>query len=120
MTALAAHAERDVPQMRPRDAPATSWLCDLDGVLLHDGQAVPGADRFLAWLRAEGRSFLVLTNNSMFTPRTLTRHLGDVGLEVDERQVWTSALAVAAFVAAQRPGGSAYVIGRAQPARGAR
>lgn len=36
-----------------------------------------------------------------------------MGLEVDEKHFYTSALATAAFLSSQRPGGSAYVIGEA-------
>ncbi len=50
---------------------ALSWLCDMDGVLISDGAMVPGADNFLDRLRATNRPFLMLTNNSLFTPREL-------------------------------------------------
>ncbi len=72
---------------------------------------VDGADRFLDRLRVTGRPFLVLTNNSMFTPGELRRRLHAMGLDVDEGQFWTSALAAAHFVHSQRPGGNAFVIG---------
>ena len=51
--------------------PPQSWLCDLDGVLVKEGSMVPGADRFVEALEHSGRSFLILTNNSMLTPRDL-------------------------------------------------
>src|ERR1700722_12704387 len=44
-----------------------SWLMDMDGVLVHEEQAIPGADEFVSRLRALGRRFLVLTNNSIYT-----------------------------------------------------
>jgi NagD protein len=88
-----------------------SWLCDMDGVLITEDAMVDGADRFLDRLRSTGRSFLVLTNNSMFTPSELRDRLSSMGLDVNEEQFWTSALATAQFVRAQRPGGSAFVIG---------
>jgi NagD protein len=85
----------------------------MDGVLVREGTVIPGADRFLARLRDSGRSFLVLTNNSIFTPRDLAARLHGMGLEVPEDLLWTSALATAQFVAAQRPEGTAYVLGEA-------
>ncbi|HEX4436794.1 MAG TPA: HAD-IIA family hydrolase [Solirubrobacteraceae bacterium] len=88
-----------------------SWLMDMDGVLVREEQAIPGADRFLARLREAGRPFLVLTNNSIYTPRDLVARLAASGLEVPEESIWTSALATARFLEDQRPGGSAYVIG---------
>ncbi|HEX9482286.1 MAG TPA: HAD-IIA family hydrolase [Solirubrobacteraceae bacterium] len=88
-----------------------SWLMDMDGVLVNEEQAIPGADRFLARLRERGIPFQVLTNNSIYSPRDLVARLAASGLEVPEQAIWTSALATARFLEDQRPGGSAYVIG---------
>lgn len=90
-----------------------SWLSDMDGVLMHEGTALPGAADFVAALQAAGRPFLVLTNNSIFTPRDLRARLSGGGIEVPEESIWTSALATAQFLADQVPRGSAYVIGEA-------
>jgi NagD protein len=86
---------------------------DMDGVLVHEEVAVPGADRFLARLRELGRPFLVLTNNSIYTRRDLSARLRLTGLDVPEDALWTSALATARFLESQRPAGSAFVIGEA-------
>ncbi len=94
-------------------APSECWLTDMDGVLVHEGQALPGAADFLQRLVDRERRFLVLTNNSIFTPRDLAARLQRSGLHVPEEAIWTSALATADFLAAQLPGGSAYVIGEA-------
>lgn len=90
-----------------------SWLTDMDGVLVHEGTALPGAAEFIAALRGAGRRFLVLTNNSIYTPRDLRARLVAAGLDVPEDAIWTSALATATFLAEQRPGGSAFAIGEA-------
>jgi len=92
---------------------AQCWLTDMDGVLVHEGQALPGAADFLQRLVDKQRRFLVLTNNSIFTPRDLSARLVRSGLNVPEEAIWTSALATAAFLADQLPGGSAYCIGEA-------
>ena len=88
-----------------------SWLMDMDGVLVREEQAIPGADRFLAALRERGIPHMVLTNNSIYTRRDLAARLRASGLEVAEESIWTSALATARFLEDQRPGGSAFVIG---------
>jgi NagD protein len=93
--------------------PVESWLTDMDGVLVHEGQPVPGAPEFIAKLRASGKPFLILTNNSIYTARDLQARLVRIGIEVPESAIWTSALATAQFLADQRPGGTAYVIGEA-------
>ena len=88
-----------------------TWLMDMDGVLVREEAPIPGADRFLATLRARGTPFLVLTNNSIYTQRDLAARLRTSGLDVPEESIWTSALATARFLEEQRPGGSAFVIG---------
>jgi NagD protein len=88
-------------------------MCDMDGVLVNGGVAVPGADRFLAALDKAGFSFLVLTNNSRFSPNDLASRLADSGLAIPPEALWTSALATARFLDSQRPGGRAFVIGEA-------
>ena len=90
-----------------------SWLMDMDGVLVHEERAIPGADRFIATLRERGAPFLVLTNNSIYTRRDLAARLALSGLVVPEESIWTSALATADFLEDQRPGGTAFVIGEA-------
>jgi NagD protein len=93
--------------------PIESWLTDMDGVLVHEGVPIPGADAFLKKLRDSERPFLVLTNNSIYTPRDLQARLRRMGLDVPVANIWTSALATAKFLDDQRPGGTAYVIGEA-------
>ena len=93
--------------------PVRTWLSDMDGVLVHEEEAIPGAADFVKRLSERGRPFLLLTNNSIFTPRDLKARLARGGIDVPESSIWTSALATAQFLDDQRPGGSAYVIGEA-------
>ena len=93
--------------------PIESWLTDMDGVLVHEGSLIPGADEFIKRLRESGRRFLVLTNNSIYTPRDLRARLAHTGIDLPEEAIWTSAMATAQFLDRQRPNGSAYVIGEA-------
>jgi len=86
---------------------------DMDGVLVREDHAIPGADRFLAALRERAIPFLLLTNNSIYTRRDLAARLRLGGIDVPEESIWTSALATARFLSDQRPGGSAFVIGEA-------
>ncbi|MBO3737064.1 HAD family hydrolase [Actinoplanes sp. NEAU-H7] len=90
-----------------------SWLTDMDGVLVHEGEPVPGAPEFVNRMKESGKPFLILTNNSIYTPRDLQARLYRMGFDVDETSIWTAALATAQFLADQRPGGTAYVIGEA-------
>jgi NagD protein len=92
---------------------ADCWLTDMDGVLVHEGIPVPGAQEFVAALQKSGKRYLVLTNNSIYTPRDLHARLRAGGIDVPAESIWTSALATAQFLVSQRPGGTAHVIGEA-------
>ena len=89
----------------------TSWLTDMDGVLVHEGKVLPGAVELIAKWEKAGTPFLVLTNNSIYTPRDLSARLMAGGLNIPEDRIWTSALATASFLNKQQPKGTAYVIG---------
>ena len=93
--------------------PIETWLTDMDGVLVHEEDPIPGAVDFVEALKRSGRPFMVLTNNSVFTPRDLRARLLASGIDVPEDAIWTSALATAQFLLDQRPNGSAYVVGEA-------
>src|SRR6478735_6558516 len=89
------------------------WLTDMDGVLVHENDAIPGASELLAGWEQNEIPYLVLTNNSIFTARDLSARLRASGLVVPEERIWTSALATASFLQQQLAGGSAFVIGEA-------
>src|SRR5690349_23651272 len=52
-----------------------SWLTDMDGVLVHEGQPVPGAPDFVNRMKASGKPFLILTNNSIYRSEEHTSEL---------------------------------------------
>ncbi|WP_299052176.1 HAD-IIA family hydrolase [uncultured Nocardioides sp.] len=91
--------------------PIETWLTDMDGVLVHEEAPIPGAPEFVEALKDSGRRFMVLTNNSIYTPRDLRARLLKSGIDVPEEAIWTSALATAQFLLDQRPRGTAYVVG---------
>lgn len=97
--------------MQADDPQRWSYLMDMDGVLVHEEHPVPGAPEFLAELTERQLKYLVVTNNPIFTRRDLAARLAGAGLVIPEDRIWTSALATAEFLKAQRPGGSAFVIG---------
>jgi NagD protein len=90
-----------------------NYICDMDGVLVRGSQLVPGANEFIQRLQQAGAKFLVLTNNSLYTPRDLYVRLQRIGLEAPPNAIYTSAMATAQFLASQNAGGSAYVVGEA-------
>lgn len=88
-----------------------AFIIDMDGVIYHGNRLLPGAAEFVAWLKSNDKKFLFLTNSSERSPAELSQKLARLGIEVDASHFYTSALATAAFLASQRPHGSAYVIG---------
>jgi NagD protein len=87
------------------------FLIDMDGVIYRGGTLVPGADRFIDELRRRDIPFAFLTNNSRWTRRDVATKLRRMGIDVEERHVFTCAMATARFLAAQHPHGTAFVIG---------
>ena len=59
-----------------------SYLTDMDGVLHREGEIIPGAKEFIGALRSEDIDFMVLTNNSIQTPRDLSAKLMRMGLDL--------------------------------------
>lgn len=74
-----------------------SYLSDMDGVLIKEGEMIPGADKFIQTLYNNDIEFMVLTNNSMSTPRDLAARLRNTGLNIPPERIWTSAKATATF-----------------------
>lgn len=87
------------------------YLIDMDGVVYRGSQLIPGADRFIGQLLDREIPFLFLTNNSQRTRRDVATKLQRMGIPAHERHIFTCAMATARFLAAQKPGGTAYVIG---------
>lgn len=89
------------------------FICDMDGVIYHGNQILPGVCEFIQWMQDENKEYLFLTNNSGYTPRELNQKLARMGLDVPEEHFYTSALATAAFLRQQAPGCSVFAIGEA-------
>ncbi|HET8846326.1 MAG TPA: TIGR01457 family HAD-type hydrolase [Ktedonobacteraceae bacterium] len=90
-----------------------NYLMDMDGVIVKGETLIPGASAFVKQLRDQDTPFLILTNNSLYTPRDLQVRLSYMGLDVPLDSIFTSALATAQFLHSQQPRGRAYAIGEA-------
>jgi NagD protein len=98
---------KDLEHIRSKRA----FIIDMDGVIYHGNQILPGALEFVEWLAVNQKAFLFLTNSSERSPLELSQKLSRLGILVDPEHFYTSALATAGFLASQKPGGSVYVIG---------
>lgn len=88
-----------------------NYLIDVDGVLVQGKKMIPGADKFIDSLRAKNHKFLLLTNNSIYTQVDLAHRLQTIGLDIDKKEIYTSAMATAYFMKSQKEKGRAFVIG---------
>jgi NagD protein len=86
-------------------------IIDMDGVLVSGRNLIPGAREFIERVEQQSMPFLVLTNNSIYTPRDLSHRLRTLGLEIHHKRIFTSAMATANFLDSQHPKGKVFIIG---------
>lgn len=87
------------------------FICDMDGVLYHGEELLPGVREFVSWLTNSEKQFLFLTNSSRHTPKELQKKLERMGMHVEEKHFYTSALATADFIYSQAKGCKVYAVG---------
>lgn len=90
---------------------AKGFLIDQDGVIYVENRMISGADTFIQKLQEENIPFTFMTNNSQRSPLDAVRKLEKMGIYVEEKNVYTSAMATAHFMSQQFPGGTAFVLG---------
>lgn len=83
-------------------------VCDLDGVVYRGPRPVAHA---VDALRIVTVPIIYATNNAGRPPRVVAEHLRELGLDVTEDQVVTSAQAGAAAIAARMPGARILAVG---------
>ena len=91
----------------------TAFISDMDGVVYHGNNLLPGAADFIRMLEERQLKYLFLTNSSERTPRELAEKLSRLGVQVSPEHFYTSALATADFLSRQKPGCSVFAVGEA-------
>jgi 4-nitrophenyl phosphatase len=87
-------------------ARARAFLIDGDGVLYRGKTRLPGAQSFISTLSETATPFLLLTNNATQTPQQVAGKLAGMGIGVEPRQIFTSALATASYLKDRYAAGS--------------
>ena len=87
------------------------FLLDMDGTFYLGDRLIEGALRFIDTLRAQGRDFLFLTNNSSKDARQYAEKISRLGLPLGPDKVLTSGAATAMHLRRQRPGARVFVVG---------
>ena len=88
-----------------------AFISDMDGVIYHGNNLLPGAADFVRMLKKKQLKYLFLKNSSERTPRELAEKLARLGVTVAPEHFYTSALAAADFLSRQKPGCSVFAIG---------
>ena len=77
-------------------------LLDIDGVLHVSGEAIRGGREAVRQLRDNGHRLRFVTNNTTQSHRSLAGELRDLGFELDDEELQTTALAAARELAGKR------------------
>ena len=87
------------------------FLLDMDGTFYLGDRLIEGSLEFIERVRATGRDFLFLTNNSSHNAAFYVERLRRMGLEIDRSRVMTSGEATCEKLRELYPGKRAFVLG---------
>lgn len=88
-----------------------TFLLDMDGTFYLDDHLLEGALDFIQVLKAQGKDYIFLTNNSSKGRRQYVEKITRLGLSVTEDKVFTSGEATATHLQSRHPGARLYVVG---------
>ncbi len=91
--------------------PFTTYLIDLDGVIYRGNELLPGAKEFIAWLKANNKKFLFLTNNSFASETQVLEKLTHLGIVTDTSHLLSAGQAAVQNIARRFPGALVYLVG---------
>jgi len=97
--------------MSERLSQVRCFLLDMDGTFYLGDRLLEGALEFIEVLKAQGKDFLFLTNNSSKHARQYAEKITRLGLPIAENKVLTSGEATARYLLTTRPGARLFVVG---------
>ncbi len=90
-------------------------LLDIDGVLEVSWEQIPGAADAVAWLRAQGIPFRLITNTTTHGREELAGMVRDTGIEVSGEDVVTAVVMTGAYLRAHHPGARVFLLSDGDP-----
>ncbi len=87
------------------------FLFDMDGTIYLDDELFAGAKELLGEIKRRGGKYVFITNNSSKSRRAYVEKLTRLGIEADEDDFFTSAMATAVYLNDNYPGKLAYCMG---------
>src|SRR5438552_18471827 len=91
--------------------PFTTYLIDLDGVIYRGNELLPGAKEFIAWLKANNKKYLFLTNNSFASETQVLEKLAHLGIVTGAAHLLSAGQAAVQNIARRFPGALVYILG---------
>ncbi len=88
-----------------------TFALDMDGTVYLGEKWIPGAGEFLERIRATGRDYIFLTNNSSKNPAVYVEKLARMGLSVSEDAILTSGQATIWYLQKHFPGKKVFLLG---------
>lgn len=92
-------------------SPIRCFLLDLDGTFYLGEHLLEGALHFIETVRAQGKDFIFLSNNSSKQRQSYAQKISRLGLEISEEKIFTSGEATALYLSRQNPGARIFVVG---------
>lgn len=89
---------------------AKAFIFDMDGVLYRGKAPLPGVSDLFNALTLRGIPYLLATNNSMATPASYVLRMAEMGVDVTESQIQTSATATRDYLLDEIDPGSRILI----------
>lgn len=88
-----------------------AYLIDLDGTMYRGTEKIEAAVHFVKALHDKGIPYLFVTNNSSRTPDQVAEKLLSFEIPATPEKVFTSSMATANYIAAQKEDAKIYMIG---------
>lgn len=87
------------------------YLIDLDGTMYRGAERVEAASDFVKTLREKEIPHLFVTNNSSRRPDQVADKLNTFDIPAQPEQIYTTSMATASYIKAQKPGAKVYAMG---------
>lgn len=90
------------------------FLFDMDGTINLGNELIPGMEGFFERLRAAGRDYYLLTNNSSRSHEHYVQKMNGLGVPVTRREILISSDALTNWLAKNKPQARLFVLGTPQ------
>jgi len=85
---------------------AKGLIIDMDGVLWRGKNWLPGVEDFFKQQRRMNRKLMLVTNNATASAEGTAARLGEIGVQLEQREVLTSSIATAYYLREHLPTGT--------------